>query len=731
MKRLMIAVLVPNIIVACAMADGILLPRPSPILPPNPSTTIKFHHVETQIDDPIAITKVDQVFVNPYAHEIEADYIFPLPDGAVLSRFTAWLDGRKMEAELLDAMAARRIYEDIVRQRKDPALLEYYGRGMYRLRVYPIPPYGETRIAIEYEQTLKSDNGLVEYIYPLRTERFSGDYLQECRIRVDLASFENIGTIYSPSHNMTILRNGPKSATINYRETNSRPDRDFKLYFARTKDDFGFHLMSHRETNSKWGYFIGIIAPPAINRLSSIPKNIVFVLDSSGSMRGEKMKQALNALLFVIAGLNPADKFNIIDFDDAVRPFRETLIPASKVNIDAAKEFTQMVNADGGTNMHEALNAACHMAQKSETPTYILFLTDGVPTVGITDIDRIAIDTRAQNEGRARIFVFGVGHDVNTRLLDRLAQENGGPTEYVLPEEDIESKVSRIAAKISQPAMTDLKLVFSNIRVDLVYPQPLPDLFYGSEIIVAGRYEGEGTANISLLGNICGKKTKYDYRADFQNGSFGREFIPLIWANRRVAYILDQIKINGSTPELVTELVELSKKFGIVTEYTSFLVTGDENYRAEQYQRLPAPEIVARVRDVIDSRAMDVIGSSAVYRSKIIQEQKSLEQLDSPGKLNIHGQTQTFSNITQVGDKGFFQQGSLWVQGDLERDDYDLKIKRFSTAYFQILEKNPGLGKYLALGDQVRLKIGKRVVQFDDNGQESISAEELTMLSFN
>jgi len=725
------ATLIGLIIVAAvsqAAADGILIPRPTPILPPNPHTDVKYHHVDVEIDDPAAVTRIDQVFINPYAHEIEADYIFPLPEGAAVSRFVAWLDGRKLEGELLDAYSARRIYEDIVRNRKDPALLEYYGRGMYRVRVYPIAAHGEVRIAIEYEQTLKAENGVVEYSYPLDTEKFSGADLRECRIRVDLASFENIGAIYSPSHKVEISRNGPRAASITYSETNSRPDKDFKLFFARSSKDFGFYLMRHRDEDQSTGYFLGILSPGAGNQAKSLRKNLIFVLDSSGSMRGQKMKQALGSLRFVLESLNPADKFGLIDYDDAVRPFRETMVSADRVNIRAALEFVDKIEAGGGTNIYEALNAACSMIGGGNEPTYIIFLTDGLPTVGETDVGRIAGNTADRNRNRARLFAFGVGHDVNTYLLDRLAKENKGLADYVLPEEDIESKISLLAARISNPALTDLDLRFSGIDVDLIYPQPLPDLFYGTELIVVGRYKGSGKGSVTLRGNRGDKQVGYDYAFDFGAGIGKRDFIPLIWANRRIAYLLEQIKIHGSSPELITELIELSKKYGIVTEYTSFLVTGDENLRAEQYQLLPPAVVGNRVRDGIDKFLVESVGRGSVARSKSVQEMKTLEQVATHDAINIGGETREIGNMKRVGARGFFLQGALWVQGDLVGDQCDLKIRRFSRAYFQILERDPELGKYLSLGSQVRLKIGGRIVQIDESGEETLSEDQLMSL---
>ncbi len=570
MKRTILTLALILISAQALWADGMLIPRPMPWMPPSAQVNIKYHDVDVVINDPAALTKIDQVFINPFNREIEADYIFPIPDNAAISHFTAWLGGHKMEAELLDATGARKIYEDIVRARKDPALLEYAGRGMYRMRVYPIPARGEVRIQIEYEQTLKSDNGTVEYIYPLNTEKYSGANLERCKVTVNVNSFENIGSVYSPTHQMAIERLGEKSMKVVYNDENVKPDKDLVVYFTRQTSDFGFHLLSYGEPGREGGYFMGILSPPLESRRVETNKNVIFILDSSGSMRGEKFQQAIDALKFCLGGLNPGDRFNVIDYDDDIRPFKPELVTANKINIDEASSFANLAEAAGGTNIYDALASACRMIRSSVNPSYILFLTDGQPTVGNTSIEQIISNTSALNEGRAHIFVFGVGYDVNTNLLDRLSEQNHGLPEYVLPDENIESKISRVASKLSHPALTDVNISFGNANVSRIYPAPIPDLFYGSEIIVTGRFERNGTSQAVVTGQVGGKNVTFEFPVTFSDGDSRDDFIALLWANRRIGYLLQELKSHGSNQELLTEVIELSKKYGIYRVHVFF-----------------------------------------------------------------------------------------------------------------------------------------------------------------
>lgn len=729
MKRIFLIASLLALAASTAVADGVLIPRPEPWMPPRPAVDVKYHFVDVDINDPVATTKIDQVFVNPYHRDIEADYIFPIPEGAAIGRFTAWLGGHKMEAELLDADQARRTYEDIVRRMKDPALLEYAGRGMYRIRIFPIPAHGEVRFKIEYDQTLKSDNGLVEYLYPLNTEKFSGRNLEECKVELRINSFENIGTVYCPSHQITSERLNDKAFKAEYREKDVKPDKDFVLHFTRQKRDFGFHLLSYSQPGSRDGFFLGILSPPLRSADRSIDKNLIFVLDSSGSMRGEKMRQAIEALKFCLQGLNPGDEFAIIDYDDQVKSYRPGLLPADDSNISEAVDFVESVEASGGTDIYGALDAACRVIPTDNDPTFIIFLTDGLPTSGNTDLEDIIRNTTGLNEERARLFAFGVGYDVNAHLLDRLSNENKGFAEYVLPEEDIEIKVSRFASKISFPALTDISLTF-NPRDDAtyIYPNPLPDLFHGSEIVIAGRFRQVGQAHAIVSGNIGRDKITYEFPVTFSAGSASDDYVALIWANRRINDLLQQMRLHGSSDELLTEVIELSKKYGIITEYTSFLITGDEHTRYDRFWQMPAPEASREVEKSLISLGKQETGRSAVNQSQYLNRQAQNAQTPLAGQFNADGQWLSYTIAQNVGSQAFFQSGSNWIQSDISDDRFDIEIKRFSEAYFQLIEHDPSLGRYMSLGNEVRFRVGSQIVQIADSGKEVLSDRDLAVL---
>ncbi|MBD3170716.1 MAG: VWA domain-containing protein [candidate division Zixibacteria bacterium] len=729
MKKALMSLGIFLILSGTALADGFIIPRPEPWLPPKALVDVKYHHVYATINDPTASTRIEQAFVNPHGRAIEADYIFPIPENAAISRFTAYVGDRKMEAELLDADDARRIYEDIVRKRKDPALLEYAGRGIYRLRIFPMPPDKEVRVVIEYDQTLKSDNGTVEYLYPLNTEKYSRKNLETCKVEVEIESFEDVGAVYCASHEIKTERKGDKSARVVYSDEDVKPDQDFLLYFTRQNSDFGFHLLSYKENSRDDGFFLGILSPPLDNDRKEVDKNVIFVLDTSGSMRGEKIEQAKNALKYCLRGLNRGDDFNIIAYSDAVRPYQDDLIRASRNEIEEAVEYVSSMRDNGGTNIYDALDRACRSIPDDGDPTYVIFLTDGLPTVGNTDMESIIKNTTKMNEGRARLFVFGVGYDVNAHLLDRLAQENRGAPEYVLPEEDIEVKVSRMFSKISYPALTDINLKFSGVNIEYVYPEPVPDLFYGSEIIVTGRFDDTGKSSAVVTGKSGDRNVNHKYPVQFSAGNSKDDFIALLWANRRIGYLLQQMRLHGTSDELLDEVVELSKKYGILTEYTSFLVTGNEDMMAEEIMRESPLFLKKLLADNMEVLSAPRSGRSAVTQSKGLGMQQGMTQNKRAGYVMIEGQERDYGErVTQVGAQGFFNSSGNWIQADIADKDVDMRIQRFSEAYFQLIENDPSLGRYLSLGDEVRLKVGNQIIQISEDGKERLSSNELRML---
>ncbi|MCK4472911.1 MAG: VWA domain-containing protein, partial [Anaerolineae bacterium] len=387
------------------LADGIIIPDPPPLPEPIPLEeswlTIRYHRVTVTIEDQVAVTRVEQEFLNECDWEVEGTYVFPLPEGAAVSEFIMWVDGVPVEGRILEADEARAIYEDIVRRRRDPALLEYVGRSAVQARIFPIPPGGSRQVELEYSQVLPVENGLVHYVYPLNTEKFSARPLEECSIHVEIRSRDAMRAIYSPTHQdrVYIERDGDYRATVGYEETDILPDEDFELVYTVSQEEVGLNLLTYREPPDD-GFFLLLVAPSVeVEEGRVIPRDVILVLDTSGSMEGEKIEQAQEALIYVLEHLNEEDRFNVVAFSTGLQQYARGLRPASEAREAAA--WVRRLEAVGGTDINRALLEA--LAQTGhERPTVLIFLTDGLPTEGVTEVEQILANVEAAAPGNVR-----------------------------------------------------------------------------------------------------------------------------------------------------------------------------------------------------------------------------------------------------------------------------------------------------------------------------------------
>ncbi|NPV06750.1 MAG: VWA domain-containing protein [Anaerolineae bacterium] len=693
-----------------ASADGWIIPRPPvppcpncPPVPPRdvPYLTVKYHRVTVTIEDQVAVTRVDQVFVNRSEWSLEGTYVFPLPEEASISRFAMWVDGEPLQGELYAREEARRIYEEIVRQRLDPALLEYVGRDLFQASIFPIEPGGERRIEIEYVQALPADNGLVRYVYPLSTERFSPEPLGDVSISVDIESDVPIRSLYSPSHPVAIDRQGQKRARVGWEARDLTPHTDFALYYTVSPESPGVNLLSYRGEDRE-GYFALLITPAlSTDEDEVVEKDVVLVLDVSGSMEGEKLEQAKEALTYVLRHLNDGDRYNVIAFSTEVTSLARTMQPAG--NLREAERFVAGLQARGNTDINGALLEAMALADP-ERPTIVIFLTDGLPTAGVTDAGLILNNVRQAAPSSVRLFCFGVGDDVDTSLLDTLGRELRGVSAYVRPGQSVDEEVGSFYAKIATPVLADVDLEVRGVRVEDIYPHPLPDLFAGTQLLVVGRYEGSGPARVTLSGEVNGRPQSFQYEVAFARGG-GDDFLPSLWATRKVGHLLNRIRLYGESKELVDQVVELSIRYGIITPYTSFLVQEPE----EALSRAGRESIARRELEALASEpSAPVYGATAVTKA---QTQHALEDAQSPLSPALADEGGP-SRVAVVGDRAFVWRDGTWLDTLFDVEEMQaIPVTVGSDAFFQLLREHPDAGRYFALGERVIVVLGGRAYQ--------------------
>jgi Ca-activated chloride channel family protein len=742
-----------------ARADGFIIIRPIPGPPEQPipwprpphhhifaPLEVSYHHVNVKIDGQIATTSVDEEFYNPNPQRLEGTYLFPVPKGSHIDKFTMDIGGQQVEAELLPADKARQIYEDIVRKMRDPALMEYADRDVFKVRVYPIEPHGRKRITLSYTEVLKADSGLVNYTYPLNTEKFSSSPVKNVSVRVELKTDRPLKTIYCPSQSVEIKRDGSKRATIGYEANDVTPDTDFSLYFAPEPDEVGVNLLTSK-TGDDDGYFLLLASPGVDANEKVLPKDVAFVLDTSGSMAGKKLQQAKKALQFCIENLNDDDRFEIIRFSTEVEPLFDKLVEASRANRDKANDFVKDLKPIGATAIDDALKKALSLqTSRNGRPFVVVFLTDGQPTIGTTDPDEILAHVKKRS-GDTRIFCFGIGTDVNTHLLDRIAEETRAFNQYVLPEEDLEVKVSSFFSKIKELVLTDPELKFTgDVRATKLYPSPLPDLFRGEQLVVVGRYSGHGDSAVVIEGKVNGQTRQFSDDVKFPEESSENDFIPKLWATRRVGYLLDEIRLHGENAELREEVTDLARKYGIVTPYTAYLIVQDEEQRRVPLAIQSLPQLskdgAARkfAQNNWDAFKNESGGEKALAAARYGYTLRSASgsfaggaaQADANRAIGISGSVPAvsaaapaaesnvrlaqYSNEGQgrfVGGRNFFQNDNQWVDSLVQNQQNAkrVRIQFDSVEYFALAAKEPQALPWLALGANVQFVLNGTVYE--------------------
>jgi Ca-activated chloride channel family protein len=725
--------------IAESRGDGfIVVERPIYVPPthfPFAPLEVTSHQVNVKIDGQVAITSIDQEFYNPNDQRLEGFYMFPVPKGAHIDKFSMEIGGKSVHAELLPADKARGIYEDIVRKMRDPALLEYAGRDLFKVRVFPIEPRSRKPIKISYTELLRSDSGTVTYLYPLSTEKFSARPIKNLSMKIELKSAEPLASIYSPSHKVEIKRDGANRAVIGYEGKDEKPDTDFQLVYSSDRRDVGLKLITYKP-DSDDGYFLLLAAPTISNDTKPVAKDVVFVVDTSGSMAGAKLQQAQKALRFCVENLNADDRFEIVRFSTEAEPLFRELVPADPDHRKRANGFIDDLKPIGGTAIADALQTALKVRpDKSDRAFVVIFLTDGLPTVGTRNPDEIVANIKKASG--TRIFSFGIGSDVNTQLLDQIAEGTRAFSQYVLANEDLELKVSNFYTRIKEPALTNLKLDLGGVvRTAKMYPADLPDLFKGDQLVVAGRYSAAGDVEAKLTGNVGGREQTFTYKLHFDDRKATDDYVPRLWATRRVGFLLDEIRIHGETAELRDETTELARKYGIVTPYTAYLIVEDEDRRrvpmADRSMQGMSADVATRaeVAKAWDGFKDKKEGEDGVANARSQNAFKFALQapasITSGASESLRGfaaaapagtpAAARLSQYTQqsrfVNGRAFFQNGNQWIDSNAQNKTAKRQHIQFnSEEYFNLLTRHPEAGPWLALGQNVVLTLDDTVYE--------------------
>ncbi|MHC4666965.1 MAG: VIT and vWA domain-containing protein [Planctomycetota bacterium] len=637
-----------------------------------------------------ATTELEVALANPGSRPAESVLLLPVPDGAAVHSFTFHGAAREPSARLLPKAEARRVYDEIVARTRDPALLEFAGYNLVRTSVFPVPARGTQKVRLTYHHLLHASDNRVDYVLP-RSEAL--DVKVPWEILVDLKSKSPISTVYSPSHEFHLHRRDVRHFELRVKE---REPGSFRLSYLRDGQGVTASLFAYPDPKVGGGYFLLLAGVPArLPAKGRLAREVTLVLDRSGSMAGPKLDQVRQAALQVVEGLDDGEAFNLIDYGNDVALFAPQPVLKNAETTARARAYLARLRPRGGTNIHDALVEALRQKPRGEMLPLVLFLTDGLPTIGRTSESAIREAVEKGNPHRRRVFTFGVGHDVNAPLLDRIAEMTRATNTYVLPDEDVEVKVGEVFRRLYGPVVADAKIETLDGRGQVVtdrvrelIPAVLPDLFEGDQLVLLGQYRGEGPLRFRVEGSYPGERRTFVSSFDLKAATTRNAFVPRLWASRRIAFLIDQIRQatgaddelvavndilvkNPRYRELVDEILRLSTQFGILTEYTSFLATegtdlsnwGDLNLRCG--------------REIDDNAVRLRWGEGAVSQAKNFKAQKGSIKLNRLNRyLDQKLQRVEFGNVQQIQNRTLFRQGASWIDGRLVAEQRSLKADR-------------------------------------------------------
>ncbi len=713
--------------------------------------TVWLDHIHVDITDNVAVKTYDCTFKNPNNQAVVGGTCYmELEPGAQVDNMSVLVDGKEMKAEILDVDKAKKVFTDIVKNGGSPALLEYFGNQLIQTQVPRVAPGGTVTVKLTYTMVLPRRAGLTRLQMLNTNPKALMQPLKSAGVTVNIKSRTPIKNVYCPTHKVEFAESEGWDVTIKWAQENYMPKHPFVLYYQTAEDPIGASLLAHREIDEE-GYFMMMLSPTMgqgtgqITESQILPKDIVFCTDTSGSMiENKKMEQARGALKYCVEHLRDGDRFNIVDFSTEARSFQRTgLVEVNETSRGKALRYIDKLAARGGTAIEEALlRSLTHLSQSDQDDQgvpqatkrvqMVVFATDGLPTIGERSPEKILQKLAKKNDQDVRIFVFGEGTNVNTKLLDFLALDNRGEADYILPEEDITQKISQFFDRVGSPVMTDVQIDFGELEVRDVYPRRIADVYRGEQVVVFGRYAGSGPQTIQVTGNYEGQRKTFLYDLEFPEASEDDKtaFVPRLWAGKKVDYLLTQLRQNGmQDKELVQEVTYLAKRFGIVTPYTSFLVTDDiatQSRPAQLAQKfgarfqpaavrgaqptsgLAGPEIENAKRSVMEADQQANLRREVATGRAGAFEEAADAALTYARHSSTEGQkgkdrTSSLSTLRYIGSKTFYKSGEMWYESDYEANKVGdlMTIKVGSDEYIDLLLKNGRIAKYLALGDVV------------------------------
>ncbi len=698
--------------------------------------------IRATVEGRVARIEVEEQFRNNGGGIAEGTYHYPLAGEAVFQSLSLWMGETEMRGELMDAAKARGIYEEIVRRRRDPALVTLAGHQLMRAQVFPIQP-GETRkVVLRFTQLLDKQGDALRWRYALGAEE-RGSARPD--IRVTLREPERFGRPFSPTHSVQV--SGRDDRTVNITDA---ARGDVELFLPLRSTAAGLSVVTHAPGGED-GYFLLYVTPPEMTETQQIGRDLTMVVDVSGSMSGDKMQQAKAAMLQMLGSLTARDRFRLISFSSGVRSFREGYVSADAATLAGARSWVNLLVAEGGTNIEGALRQALQRDRgtaRDGNLDVLVFLTDGVPSVGEMQPEKLAA-MAAQGASDVRVFTVGIGTDVNTYLLERLAQDGRGAADFVPPNGDVEVTVGNLARKLRAPALVDLRIVSSPARIVSLEPVRMPDLFAGQEMVVLGRYSGSGSGPLVIEGRRDGQTVRVSTPVEFARRDNDHEYVSTLWAARRIGALSRTMRIEGATPERIEEIKALALRHGIVTEYTAYLVQepmiAQAQPNAPAAAAAPAPGTAhrefrspnAQLNSVVVTSAKGAAapasqqtGRGAFEAAQTTADYAGASSVADARKVSARAQNRVDSLAVSntrhrvVGGRRFESREGRWLDA-AHASQRVISVQVFSPAYLALIAALPELRDALALGEDVLVAGRKVSLRMHDTGRTTMTEAEM------
>ena len=645
--------------------------------------------------------------------------LIPLPKSALAQGAVVKIDDKAVKVRFLPAAEAEKVYRAIGKGADVVSVLALTGRPA--LLVDGLELSGKVKVTAEFTQRVTRRWGVCSIRCPMPTTAGTGEPASRVSLAATIRTAEPLRAVFSPTHAVTVKRHGLHAASARVKADDYRGEDDFRLCWVADGSPLGLRVIAYRDEADEDGYFMLFGNPTGGDDEKAVDKDVLFVLDVSGSMRGEKIEQARAAVQYCLGRMNPGDRFNIITFGTNVKAFRDKQVANGPENVQAAREFVEDVVARGNTNISGALAAALAEKPAPSRPRIVIFLTDGVPTAGERVPERIVQAVKNTPNPGSQIFVMGVGHDVNAHLLDKLAEATDGASEYVDPNEDIDVKVAALYDRLSSPVLANVAVAFGDLRANSVYPKKLPALFKGSEFMVFGRYRGGGEHTFTVSGTMAGKDVKYVCEVELPSEPTGLadDFVAPLWAARKIGYLLQELRLHGQNKELIEAVVALSTKYGIVTEYTEFLASAGAP--------VSRPEAVREATRRMAAANSVHAGQWAFQQARNDKGLQTRMVAGNAGNFfrDRRGNVVAASNIRQVGRRVFYLRDGQWMDAEEAGKRKTRVVALYSDEYFKLLKGNADFARAQKVGWNVAMNVsGERIVVEKDGKQKDESLRE-------